>query len=297
MYLNTFNVNSNLQSKMEYGTLEFPLEVFYDDLYKYDMNFIRWHWHKEIQFAIVQKGVVEFFFLDESFQLSEGNGLFINSNSLHQMKPITPDCVVVNIVFNHTLIGGHNLSLIDRKYIYPIVNNSSLDFLLLDNTIKWNKDIIIKLFEIYDFHKNRDFGYELSIKNNLCSLWLILAYNLVPNLNLSSKLHKHEEERIKIILEYIHNNFSNNISLKDISDSVHISKSECCRCFKKYLKMSPFEYLMQYRIVEALSLIQNTTKSITEIMCLVGFNDASYFTKIFKRFTNCTPTEYRKQFN
>ncbi len=295
MHLNTFNVDNNLQSEVDYGSLEFPLEVFFDDLCKYDIGFIRWHWHKEVQFAIVKKGTVEFFFLDKSLKLSEGDGIFINSNSLHQIKPVIPGSIVINIAFNYTLIGGHNLSIIDRKYISPIVNSNSLDFLLLDNNVKWNKDIIMKLFEICDLYEKGNFGYELSIKNLLCSLWLILACSLIPNLNLASKFNRYEEEKIKVMLEYIHNNFSRAIRLEDISDSVHISKSECCRCFKKYLKMSPFEYLMQYRIIEASSLLQNTTKPITEIMSLVGFNDASYFTKIFKRFTNYTPTQYRKQ--
>jgi len=294
--LNTFKVDSNLQSKIDYGSIEFPLEVFIDDLCKYDVGFIPWHWHKEVQFAIVKKGIVEFFFLDKSFKLSEGNGVFINSNSLHQIRPVIPGSIVTNIAFNHILIGRHNLSIIDRKYISPIVNNSNLNFFILDSNIKWNKEIITKLLEICDLYEKRDFGYELSIKNLLCSLWLIIACNLIPSLELKSKLNRHEEERIKVMLEYIHNNFSRDISLKDIADSTHISKSECCRCFKKYLRMSPFEYLMQYRIIEASALIQNTTKPITEIMSLVGFNDASYFAKIFKKFTNYTPTQYRKQF-
>lgn len=296
MYLNTFKVDSNLQSKIDYGSIEFPLEVFIDDLCKYDVGFIRWHWHKEVQFAIVTKGIVEFFFLDKSIKLSEGDGVFINSNSLHQMKPVVPGSIVTNIAFNHILISGYNLSIIDRKYISPIVNNSNLNFLLLDSKIEWSKDIIMKLFEICDLYEKREFGYELSIKNLLCSLWLILACKLIPSLELEAKLNKHEEKRIKVMIEYIHNNFSRDISLKDIADSTHISKSECCRCFKKYLKMSPFEYLMQYRIIEASALLQNTAKPITEIMSLVGFNDASYFTKIFKRFTKYTPTQYRKQF-
>lgn len=295
MKLNKLNVDSNLHSEMEYGTFEFPFEVFYDDLCKYDIGFIRWHWHEEIQFAIVKEGIVEFFFLDKSFKLSRGDGVFINSNILHQMKPVVEGSIVINIAFNSTLIGGHSLSLIDRKYIYPILSNDSLNFVILDRNVKWNKDIVIELFQIYDFYKKGNFGYELSIKNSLCSLWLVLACNVIPNLKLTATINKYDEERIKLILEYIHNNFSNNVTLEDIAETVHISKSECCRCFKKYLRMSPFEYLMQYRIIEASSILKNTNKSISEIMNLVGFNDASYFTKIFKRFTKYTPTQYRKQ--
>lgn len=295
MRLNNLNVDSNLQSEIEYGSLEFPLEVFFDEPYKYDIGFIRWHWHKEIQFAFVKRGVVELSFLDKSFTLSEGNGIFINSNVLHQVKPITQDSIVIDIVFDPILISGHNLSVIDKKYVYPIVSNDSLNFIIFDNNIEWNKDIIMKLYDIYNLYEKKEFAYELSVKNFLCSLWLNLASNLIPNLNSKSTSSKLDEERIKAMLEYIHNNFSNKVTLEDIATSVHISKSECCRCFKKYLRMSPFEYLMQYRVIEASSILKSTSKTLSEVMSLVGFNDASYFTKIFKRFTNYTPTDYRKK--
>lgn len=297
IYLNTFNVNSNQESEIKYGNVDFPLEIFFDDLSNYDIGFIPWHWHNEIQFAIVKKGSVEFSFLNKTLELPEGAGLFINSNSLHQMKPLIPGSIVINITFNHKLMSGHSLSLIEKKYISPIINNSNLSFLILDNNIKWNKDIIVKLFEVYNSYEKGDFGYELEIKNLLSSLWLILACNLIPNLQSTYKDNPYEDERLKDMLEYIHMNYSNNISLDDIACSVHISKSECCRFFKKHLKTSPFLYLIQYRIIEASRLLQNTTKLITEIMDLVGFNDPSYFTRTFKRFTGYTPSQYRKQFS
>ncbi|WP_187287414.1 AraC family transcriptional regulator [Gottschalkia acidurici] len=294
--MNNLDVDSNLQSEIEYGSFEFPLEVFFDEPYKYDIGFIRWHWHKEVQFAFVKRGVVELSFFDRSFTLPEGSGIFINSNVLHQVKPITQDSIVIDIVFDPVLISGHNLSVIDKKYVYPIISNDSLDFMIFDNSIDWHKDIVMKLFEIYDLYEKKEFAYELSIKNSLCSLWLTLASKLVPNLNSKSTPHnKLDGERIKTMLEYIHNNFSNKVTLEDIATSVHISKSECCRCFKKYLRMSPFEYLMQYRVIEASNILKTTSKSLSEVMSLVGFNDASYFTKIFKRFTGYTPTEYRKK--
>lgn len=296
IYLNTFSVNSNQESEIKYGNINYPLEIFFDDLSNYDIGFIPWHWHNEIQFAIVNKGSVEFSFVDKSVVLSEGNGVFISSNTLHQMKPIISGSIVINITFNHSLIGGNHLSLIENKYINPIINNSNLPFILLDNNIKWNQDILVNLFQVYKSYEKGDFGYELEIKNLLSKIWLILARNLIPDLISNYKDNPHGNERLKTMLEYIHKNYSDNISLEDIASSIHISKSECCRSFKKYLKNSPFQYLMQYRIIEASKLLQNTNKAITEIMNSVGFNDPSYFTRTFKRFTGYTPSQYRKQF-
>ena len=62
--------------------------------------------------------------------------------------------------------------------------------------------------------------------------------------------------------------------------------------------MTPFEYLMKYRIFEASKkLLENNTAgdSIADLALSVGFNNISYFNKLFKRYLDCTPTEYREQ--
>ena len=62
--------------------------------------------------------------------------------------------------------------------------------------------------------------------------------------------------------------------------------------------MTPFEYLMKYRIFEATKkLLDNKTvsDSISDLALSVGFNNISYFNKLFKRYLDCTPTEYREQ--
>ena len=73
-------------------------------------------------------------------------------------------------------------------------------------------------------------------------------------------------------------------------------ESECCRCFARTLQMTPFEYLMKYRILEATKKMIETIKnpmSIADIALSVGFNNVSYFNKLFKKFLGCTPTYYR----
>lgn len=295
MQITQLNVDDNLKSKIKYGSADFPLEIYLDEFYKYDIGFIRWHWHNEIEFAVMKKGVGEFFFLDKSFKLSEGEGVFINSNTLHQIKPVTPDSTMIAIVFNPILISGQQFSYIDKNYVSPIINNNTFKFVKLSEEESTSGTIVSRLHSIYNLYEKKKFAYELEIKSSLCSLWINLISDLINPIKQSYKITNHEEKRIKTMMEYIHNNFYNKITLDDISSSVHISKSECCRSFQKYLKMTPFEYLMQYRIIKASALIQNTNKSLAEIATLVGFNDTSYFTKIFKRFINLSPRDYRKQ--
>lgn len=292
MQLTEINVDGNLKSQVKYGSVDFPLEIYLDEFHKYDIGFIRWHWHNEVEFAVMKKGSAEFLFLDKSLILSEGEGIFINSNTLHQIKPINQDSTMTAIIFNPILISGQNLSSIDKNYVTPITTNSNVKFIKLNQ--EGLKDVMIsELHKICDIYEKKAFAYELWIKSSLCTIWINLISILMNDIE-SHKTISHEEKRIKTMLEYIHNNFYRSISLNDIAESVYISKSECCRSFKKYLKMTPFEYLMQYRVIKAAEIIQNTGKPLSEIAHLVGFNDTSYFTKTFKRFINLSPRDYRK---
>lgn len=293
MQLTEINVDRNLKSQVKYGSVDFPLEIYLDEFHKYDIGFIRWHWHNEVEFAVMKKGSAEFLFLDKSLILSEGEGIFINSNTLHQIKPMNQDSTMTAIVFNPLLISGQNLSSIDKNYVTPITSNSNVKFIKLNQGDL--KDVMIsELHKICDIYEEKAFAYELWVKSCLCTIWINLISILMNDIESDHKTVSYEEKRIKTMLEYIHNNFYRSISLNDIAESVYISKSECCRTFKKYLKMTPFEYLMQYRVIKAADIIQNSNKPISDIAHLVGFNDTSYFAKTFKRFINFSPRDYRK---
>ena len=73
-----------------------------------------------------------------------------------------------------------------------------------------------------------------------------------------------------------------------------ISERECLRCFQKMLQISPIQYLLKYRVMQgAKMLLEDPAASISEAAVRCGFDSPSNFTKMFRRFYNCTPREYR----
>ena len=103
-------------------------------------------------------------------------------------------------------------------------------------------------------------------------------------------------ERIRKMLEYIQDNYDQNIGLDEIAEHVNICKSECCRFFKKHMNMTIFEYLMYLRIQNSLPLLERD-ESVTSAAGIVGFSSTAYYGQIFKRYMNCTPREYKKNYN
>lgn len=105
---------------------------------------------------------------------------------------------------------------------------------------------------------------------------------------------KNYEYIVREAIEYLRVNLDQDISLEDISRSIKISPYELSRKFKRETGFTITEYINKLRINEALQLLENENMSVTDISQMIGFNDANYFTKVFKKLYGITPSEYRK---
>lgn len=99
---------------------------------------------------------------------------------------------------------------------------------------------------------------------------------------------------IKKILEYIHVNFTHDISIQSLSEKFYLSPNYLCHLFKKEVGDNFIEYISRLRIQYACKLLTETDLPIKHIGEKCGFNDYFYFTRIFKRIISQTPTQYRE---
>lgn len=103
------------------------------------------------------------------------------------------------------------------------------------------------------------------------------------------------ENRVHLLLDYIHAHYSERISLEDLANTAAISKTEVMRCFKSIISKSPMRYLTEYRLRQAAYLLVHTERSVQQIGESCGFEDSSYFAKSFRALYRMTPTEYRRK--
>lgn len=96
--------------------------------------------------------------------------------------------------------------------------------------------------------------------------------------------------RLKQVLEYIHDNLGQNLSLVDLANIANLSPSRFTRVFRQETGLSPHQYLIQTRIERAKHLLRSGGEiSISSIAHQVGFADQSHFTRHFKRIVGVTP--------
>ncbi|QAA32387.1 helix-turn-helix domain-containing protein [Clostridium manihotivorum] len=296
MQATKIEVNHNLQETVKHGSYDFPIAVYTDRFSLFKEGYIRWHWHKDLQFSYAIYDKVVVFIEDEEIVLSPGEGIMINSNVLHQIKPYNnSDCMMFSIDFDPVFLGGTEQSVIEKKYLAPIIENSNLKYISLKPEEQWQKNILTLIKAVFTLSHEKPYGYELEMRNNLSMVWLHLIREIKADSLISEQIISKDDNRVKLSMEYIHEKYTSNILLEDIAMAANISKSECCRSFKRILKITPFEYLMEYRVSKAAELLLKTEESITNIALEVGFNGISYFAKVFKKYRNCSPSEYRKR--
>lgn len=104
----------------------------------------------------------------------------------------------------------------------------------------------------------------------------------------------YEKEHLSKALQYIQNNYSYDIKINDLAKYMGIDRTYLYKIFKRSEHTSPLQYLLNYRINEAMKLLEQTDFTITEIALSCGFKDSSSFCTHFKHSTGISPLQYRK---
>ena len=106
----------------------------------------------------------------------------------------------------------------------------------------------------------------------------------------------HEAQRlVRKAMAFIHENYAQPISRKDIAKHVSIAEDYLTFCFRQELGATPIKYLQRYRVNRAKGLLISNENSITEIARMVGFSDSGYFSRIFHREIGISPEEFRRR--
>jgi transcriptional regulator GlxA family with amidase domain len=85
------------------------------------------------------------------------------------------------------------------------------------------------------------------------------------------------------------------VSLDELAAAGNMSRSKCTKLFRQYVQQSPVEHIQNYRLERCIYLLNNTDMSCAEIAMNCGFNEQSYFNRLFLRKFNMTPKKMREQ--
>ncbi len=290
----TLNLDRTSKELRPHGNLGFPCAGYSSHYTDRPEDTIPWHWHEELEMIYLESGQMKVKIPSKSVLLEQGDCIVINTNILHSCTALL-ECHLHSLVFSPALITGNADSVFAEKYMGPLLSCDafSAHFIKADSgghrAAQW-------FCAAFDALAKDSHGFEFTVRENLSRICLFLYGEFRPETDPGNGPLNQDNLRIRNMLEYIHRNFSEDLSLADIAKAADISERECLRCFQKTIQLSPIQYLLKYRIMQgAQMLLKNPADSISETASLCGFDSPSNFARLFKRFYNCTPREYRNR--
>lgn len=249
------------------------------------------HWHNSIEILYVLNGTLNITIESDKYELIEKDIEIVNIDETHSIESSDTD--------NRVLVF-HIDPYFFEKYYSDIENMFFFTNTTDDKAQESEEYDILRTFlaEIACEAIQKQDNYDEEIKNILVDL----LYHLINNFhylmyeNEDLKGKEEQLERYHRISKYIFNNYNDNITLQDIAKKEFLSTDYLSHGIKDVTGYSFTDLLNSNRVEEALKLLLDTDKTISEISEEVGFSHTRYFNKHFKIQYNYTPFQYRKKF-
>lgn len=248
------------------------------------------HSHDCLELNYITDGSGYYLIEDKTYSITKGD-IFIINNLEHHMAIHENNLKMQVFVFDQNFVWD---SSDEYDYLKPFFERGAGFSNKIDqSSVKYHpiKNAIFHIKEEYELQNN---GWELMTKAWLMvSLALLYRYYSDQNA-LDTVVQRNSYQRIRKVVEYIHENFAEELSLAELSEVALMTKTYLSAYFSNVMHMRVFDYIELVRVNHAKVLLQTTDLSILEIAFQSGFKSSSYFSRVFKKIMNITPGEYRK---
>ena len=197
----------------------------------------------------------------------------------------------ITIQFPNDIFDG---KLLDRNLLKPIktlLQNASRGILFSEET----KEKVEK--KILTLSKKHGFDSFLQFQSLLYDLAISRDQTFLTNMSFQHQNDFFNSERIEKVYHFLKENYHRKIKIEEVAQLVNMSIISLSRLIKQRTGKSFIEFLIEVRLGSATRQLIESNQSITEICFDCGFNNISNFNRIFKKYQNCTPSEFRTSFS
>ena len=253
------------------------------------------NWHDEIELIYIKKGVGSITVDFQQYKVKGPTLVLILPGQLHSIEQLEEYSMEYeNIIFHPSMLVSKQIDVTATEFLQPLTARKITVPTVFTPVYPYSKDVIAPIDACDEICKTKPQGYELFIKSQLYQFFFILS-NRCRNLS-NTKENRKTLDKMKIVLKYIENNYMHRITIADVSASIEFSESHFMRYFKETMGTSFVDYLRDYRLTMASRLLTTSDSAILDIAAEVGFDNLSYFNRIFKKRFEMTPSAYRKKY-
>ncbi len=282
MQLNYFTSDSNFPFFIQYGTHK-------------ERMFL--HSHEDFcELVLVLEGSATHIVADERYTIQKYDVFVISNDTVHGYEDVT-DFKICNIMFQMDemfsksfdiwkLEGFHALFVIE-----PYLAKDKLFQSRLRLTPPQFHEIELLIQRMVKEYQEKPDGWKTFLHTNFITLALELSRSYqIP----------HSTENLPLLhlikpISYIEKHYMEPISLETLAKEANLSSRQLTRLFHKAYHTSPGNYLLQFRIQKAKTILNYSELSICDTAYQCGFNDSNYFSRQFQKLTGYTPTQYRRK--
>lgn len=252
------------------------------------------HWHNEIEFFYLEQGELSLSIEEQQYQIKAGEAILIPPNHIHMATTLDKStCEYFAFVFTPSYFFEASTGPNYFKYIQPLLHSGWRFSIHLKPAISWQNNSLQYLRSLFDLITNDLDQWELQIHGILFIIWQLLYNNHLSKIQIPNSISRNLNQ-LEASIRYIHDSYDTEIVLSDLATLSNLSEGQFCRLFKKLTGFTPFNYINRYRILKSCEYLSESTKKVAEIASLCGFNNISYYNRVFMSIIKVTPSAYRK---
>lgn len=260
-----------------------------------------WYWHNFIQIGYVLEGKCAHYIRDKAFPCGRGDIVVIPPYVPHLVSCPEGRLALAEVGFVPGFIRGANemcesdafFSELGSSNLFDTQNAGAHPVISLTGKHKILADELFQsLADEYDEHSA---GFLLSMRAGIMKLLVLMGRALGDGAAASSgqAVSSYQRETLNRSLEYIGQNYMQHINIDTVSRAAHLSRSHYARLFRQATGRSFVQYVNELRIGKACELLAETSGRVIDICRGAGFNDVTYFNRVFKGMTGLSPGQYR----
>jgi AraC-like DNA-binding protein len=254
-----------------------------------------WHYHKEVEFILVEQGIHEIQTPNHTYVLEAGDVVVIGSSGLHRGRKLSDkdlSYIVLHVDFQPYFDPA--MMMYYRHFLEILHPLEKLNYIFEENE-RVRNEVAKMISETHDEVMDKKKGYEIAVSMHMKHLLLQLLRYDTREL-LTSQAHVDADVGvIRSLITYVDDHLTEKIDMGVASQIAGMSYSYFSKYFKKKMGSSFTDYVNQKRISKAERLLVTENRSVNEIAESVGIENMAHFYELFKRFNGCTPKQYLRK--
>ena len=233
----------------------------------------------DYQLLYIASGKGHFYFNGEDRIVDKGNMILY--------RPGEPQVYYYYVEDKTEVFWVHFTGAQVDKYLehYGLPKNENVFFTGASPDYQWLYKQIIQEMQL------KRANYEELLRLLLRHILLMINRYITEGKNAGSDVMNDIERAV----HYFNENYSKNITIEQYASEHHMSNNWFIHCFKNIMKVTPMQYILSLRISAAKNYLDTTDKNINEIAYAIGYDNPLYFSRLFRKHTGLSPSEYKKQ--